>query len=176
MSCLEEGCCCFMQFCWKTRRINDWVVVQHSIRIRSDYIISWQVTSGLCALVCSHVKLLWRLRGCRLRLSSFLTSYSGGCYNMACSVIMYWAISYKYLFSLRRPGRHKQKKVRSWEGISCGLKSWINQCLTLGHKGITIGAVLITLCLVCSWLLVSQAPLWGLDWQREWCWEPRYRE
>lgn len=40
MSCLEEGYCCFMQSSWKTRRINDWLVLQHGIRIRSDYIVS----------------------------------------------------------------------------------------------------------------------------------------
>lgn len=104
------GLLLFMQFCQKTRRINDWLVLQHSIRTRSDCIISWQVMSGLDALVCSHVKLLWRLRVCLLCLSSFLTSYSGSCYNITCPVIIHWAISYKYLFSLRRPGRHKRKK------------------------------------------------------------------
>lgn len=52
------GVLLFIQFCQKTHRINVWLVLQCSIRTRSDCIINWQVMSGLDAFVCSHVKLL----------------------------------------------------------------------------------------------------------------------
>lgn len=141
------GVLLFIQFCQKTRRINVWLVLQCSIRIRSDCIINWQVMSGLDAFVCSHVKLLWRLQVCLLCLSSFLTSYSGSCYNITCPVIIHWAISYKYLFILRRPGRCKSKKFRSWGRIFCSLSFWVNKYFAFVHKGITVITVSISLCL-----------------------------